>query len=146
MYYIVTVNTVSGKVCLCEPICQRDTIRHKRLIFYPPLRVWAVIFLDFSLHFQMPLKSNVFHLQGQHFFKFFFITLLCTCSTNLHVDFTALRVLYLSVFSSYCPPVCMPAAGCQPIRPPGQFFQPLTLLQRHQYRQGGARGHQLLPL
>lgn len=40
----------------------------------------------------------------------------------------------------------MPAAGCQPIRPPGQFFQPLALLQRHQHRQGSTRVHQLVPL
>lgn len=48
--------------------------------------------------------------------------------------------------SPYCPPVCMPAAGCQPIRPPGQLLQPLALLQRHQHRQRSPRGHQLLPL
>lgn len=49
-------------------------------------------------------------------------------------------------FSPHCPPVCMPAAGCQPIRPPGQLLQPLALLQRHQHRQRSQRGHQLLPL
>ena len=58
----------------------------------------------------------------------------------------ALRVLYFSCFLPHCPPVCMPAAGCQPIRPPGQFLQPLSLLQRHQHRQGSPGGHQLLPL
>lgn len=51
-----------------------------------------------------------------------------------------------SVLSPYCPPVCMPAAGCKPIRPPGQLLQPLALLQRHQHRQRSPRGHQLLPL
>ncbi|TNM94686.1 hypothetical protein fugu_017445 [Takifugu bimaculatus] len=40
----------------------------------------------------------------------------------------------------------MPATGCQPTRPPGQFLQPLTLLQRHQHRQRSARGHHLVPL
>lgn len=59
---------------------------------------------------------------------------------------SALQVLYLSLFSPYCPPVCMPASGCQPTRPPGQFFQPVPLVQRHQHRQGGSRGHFLFLL
>lgn len=50
------------------------------------------------------------------------------------------------LFSPYCPPVCMPAAGCQPIRPPGQLLQSLSLLQCHQHWQGSSRSHQLLPL
>lgn len=66
-----------------------------------------------------------------------------TVSTSVLSVFVG--ALPLSVFP-YCPPVCMPAAGCQPIRPPGQFFQPLTLLQCHQHRQGSSRGHQLLQL
>lgn len=53
---------------------------------------------------------------------------------------------FTSLFSSHCPPVCMPAAGCKPIRPPGQLLQPLPLLQRHQHRQGSPGGRQLLPL
>lgn len=50
------------------------------------------------------------------------------------------------VVFSHCPLVRMPAAGCQPTRPPGQFLQPLALLQRHQHRQGGQRSRPLVPL
>lgn len=77
---------------------------------------------------------------------YFLYTVLCpplSCLSCFALYFVG--ALPLSV-SLYCPPVCMPATGCQPIRPPGQFFQPLTLLQCHQHRQGSQRGHRLLPL
>lgn len=96
--------------------------------------------------------KNAFKLQSRNSLLIYSDPIVWYLQSNVHICAVSLklvqllRVLYLSLFSPYCPPVCMPAAGCQPIRPPGQFLQPLALLQRHQHWQRSTRGHQLLPL
>lgn len=87
----------------------------------------------------------VLHSITQPLFQFCFFIVFSVYST-VSLGGTALRGLYLCLCSPHCPPVCMPAAGCQPTRPPGQLLQPLSLLQRHQHRQRSTRGHQLLSL